>query len=499
MLFNSPEFLFLFLPVTLFGYYLIGKFHSNASLWWLTLASLVFYASGSQANLWLIIVSKIVTYLSGVALEKYSKRGLRFTIAFGCVGLNLAFLGFFKYADFAIGSLNSITGLPLSAPLNIILPLGISFWTFQNIAYIIDTYQSGRCERSLVRYATFISFFPQLIAGPIVHHKEMLPQFDSLPMKRLNWDNIAIGLTIFAIGLAKKMLIADNIAVYSTPVFGAAADGVDLTAAEAWVGVLSWTFQLYFDFSGYSDMATGLARMFAIKLPINFNSPYKATSIIDFWRRWHMTLSRFLRDYIYIPLGGNKRGKVDRYANLLLTMLIGGLWHGAAWTFLVWGGLHGIYLIINHAFAGLRERGYIPALLSGMPARALSRFITFIAVVVAWVFFRADSWGGAVNMLHAMFTFADALSFPSRVIDSPVIALTWIAVLLGVVWLAPNSFVLTRFYNPVLNWSAPKNLSRFIPAWHPTIGWAVVTTCVLFACGLSLVFGKTTEFIYFNF
>ena len=282
------------------------------------------------------------------------------------------------------------------------LPLGISFFTFQKIAYLVDAYRGEVRAGGFLSFALFVTFFPQLIAGPIVHHSEVIPQFGQKSTYRPNLDNLSMGIGIFVLGLAKKTVLADSIATYATPVFRAAQAGADPTLFEAWGGALAYTFQLYFDFSGYSDMAIGLALMFNIRLPINFNSPYKATNIIDFWRRWHITLSRFLRDYLYIPLGGNRHGVARRYANLMLTMLLGGLWHGAGWTFIVWGGLHGIFLVINHFWHAL---GVGSATTSGARPGSdgsAARTITFLAVMVAWVFFRAEDFDAATRILAGM-------------------------------------------------------------------------------------------------
>src|SRR4029078_9582961 len=255
---------------------------------------------------------------------------------------------------FIIETTNTIFNLQ-NSNVDIILPLAISFFTFQQIDYLADLYQNKAYVPSLLKYFLFNTFFPQLIAGPIVHHGEIIPQFENKKIFQLNARNLAIGFTIFFMGLFKKVAIADNIAPIANQVFHLANIGVTPTFWEAWTGAFIYSFQLYFDFSGYSDMAIGLACLFGISLPINFNSPYKATNIIDFWRRWHITLSRFLRDYLYIPLGGHRLGSGRRYANLVITMLLGGLWHGASWTFVVWGGLHGVYLMINHGWRHLRE------------------------------------------------------------------------------------------------------------------------------------------------
>jgi D-alanyl-lipoteichoic acid acyltransferase DltB (MBOAT superfamily) len=326
----------------------------------------------------------------------------------GAVGVNLLLLGYFKYANFFADNLNHFAGTSLSIG-QIILPLGISFFTFTQIAFLVDTYQGKVKEFNFVHYALFVTYFPHLIAGPVLHHKEMMPQFAKRNVCHLNWDNVAVGLSIFVLGLAKKVLIADSLAEFATPIFSAVAAGGQPMLFEAWIGALAYTLQLYFDFSAYSDMAIGISLMFNVRLPMNFNSPYKATSIIDFWRRWHMTLSRFLRDYLYIPLGGSRHGKAQRYLNLMITMLLGGLWHGAGWTFVIWGGLHGFYLMINHSWRGFKEKmGWGEG---GRLAKLGAGALTFLAVVVGWVFFRADSFTSAMTMLHGM-AGMNGVSFP---------------------------------------------------------------------------------------
>jgi D-alanyl-lipoteichoic acid acyltransferase DltB (MBOAT superfamily) len=284
----------------------------------------------------------------------------------------------------------------------IIFPLAISFFTFQQIAYLVDIYKGSAREYSFLHYSLFITFFPKLISGPIVHHNEMMPQFEKKSTYKLNSENISAGMTIFIIGLFKKVILADGVAVYATPVFEAAEQNVLITFFEAWGGALAYTFQIYFDFSGYTDMAIGLGRMFGINLPLNFYSPYKARNIIEFWSRWHITLSRFLRDYLYIPLGGNRKGEYRRYLNLMIVMFLGGLWHGAGWTFVAWGTLHGLYLIINNVFHTIRNSlGYKPNGF-GWLGRRFSQIVTFTAVVFAWVLFRAESFNGAQNILSGM-------------------------------------------------------------------------------------------------
>ncbi len=319
------------------------------------------------------------------------------------VAANLTILGIFKYANFFIGSLEGLSGQSIPH-LGILLPLGISFFTFTQIAFLVDVHRGLAREYNFVHYLLFVNYFPHLIAGPLLHHKQMMPQFAQPSTYRLSAENIAVGLTIFTVGLAKKVLLADSFGTYATPVFDSARDGVDPKFVAAWTGALAYSLQLYFDFSGYSDMAIGLSRMFGVNMPLNFASPYKARNIIDFWRRWHMSLSQFLRDYLYVPLGGNRHGKVRRYVNLMVTMILGGLWHGASWTFVAWGALHGLYLVVNHAWHALRARlGAAAVSTPSTASRIAGVALTFVAVVVAWVLFRAATFSAAQSMLAGMF------------------------------------------------------------------------------------------------
>jgi D-alanyl-lipoteichoic acid acyltransferase DltB (MBOAT superfamily) len=416
------------------------------------------------------------------------------------VALNLAVLCYFKYTNFIFDSLSSLTGVPLPFA-SIVLPLGISFFTFQQIAYLVDVMRGAKVERDIVSYTLFVSFFPHLIAGPLVHHTEMIPQF-----KRGRTGRSAVlaarGLAIFAAGLFKKVVIADNLAQFVTPVFAHLDAGGGVTTEWAWLATLAYTLQIYFDFSGYSDMAVGLALMFGIRLPVNFRSPYKAASIIEFWRRWHITLSRFLREYLYIPLGGNRLGEPRRYRNLIVTMLLGGLWHGAAWNFVIWGGLHGIYLCVNHLWH--RWRGESA---TNSPAMKLvSWAVTFFAVVIAWVFFRARTEAGAWQMLGSLFGLeagSSAYASPGilRVMDLPIlvgegplllIGGCAVALALAIALSLPNVPQLFRYREYR---HAPEQ-GAFV-RWRPNAAWAMVTA-LAFAISL---FGmwQRLEFLYFQF
>ncbi len=402
MLFNSYIFIFLFLPITLVGFFSLTRFRFiQASVIWLTIASFVFYSywnffppegqTPTPHYFILIVLSVVMNHQIGQWITecKLKSKKAKTLLLIG-TSLNLLLIGYYKYANFFLSSLQGLTGITLSLG-QIVLPLGISFYTFTQIAYLVDAYRGETKNKSydLLTYSLFVTFFPQLIAGPILRHDELIPQFYNLRNFIFNHKNFALGLATFIIGLSKKVLIADTISPWVALAFNNAES---LNFTEAWVGALSYTLQLYFDFSGYSDMAIGLGLMFNIKLPINFDSPYKATSISDFWRRWHITLSNFLRDYLYIPLGGSRQGEFRRYLNLLITMLLGGLWHGAGWTYVIWGGLHGLFLSIHHAWRKLK-----------MPLpKFLAWLITFLAVLLSWVLFRASRFSEAFDIIKTM-------------------------------------------------------------------------------------------------
>ena len=503
MLFNSHIFIFLFLPITLLGFFTLGsRGYYRIALAWLILASLFFYGWWNPIYLSLLILSILCNYTLGQGLNRYRNK----TILILGISANLALLGYYKYANFFIANVNSLFGSSYYID-TILLPLAISFFTFQQIAYLVDSYRGETKHYQFLHYTLFVTFFPQLIAGPIVYHREMLPQFSNTSLSRYSSENFSVGLTIFGIGLFKKVVLADNIALYATPVFEAAEQGAALSFLEAWGGVLGYTLQLYFDFSGYSDMAVGLARMFGIILPLNFYSPYKAINIIEFWHRWHITLSRFLRDYLYIPLGGNRKGTSRRFFNLMLTLFLGGLWHGAGWTFVLWGLLHGIYLVINHLWQQLWKRlnpnspnckGEINDKTQGsLIGQSLSILITFIAVTVAWVLFRAANLNSAFLIYKSMiglqgivFTF-DELPLFSQM------QLTWLIVLLIIVWVMPNTYQLMQQFRQVLPTNQNRVIQPFRLQWQPTRRWAVISALITGIAILSLT--RITEFLYFQF
>jgi alginate O-acetyltransferase complex protein AlgI len=403
VLFNSYAFIFVFFPLTFAGFFLIARRSRPAAAAWLAAASLFFYGWWSIKAVPLLVASVVFNYLAGRRIAGLTAAG-NTTVAkrslVVALVVNLSLLAFFKYANFFITNANfALEALhqPPVAAVNILLPIGISFFTFTQIAFLVDCWEGKVKEPNFLHYALFVTYFPHLIAGPVLHHGQMMPQFARADTYRPDVDRITIGFTIFAIGMAKKLLIADPLATYADLLFRGVTDGVAPQLLLSWFGVLAYTFQIYFDFSGYSDMAIGLSLMLGITLPINFNSPYQATSIIDFWRRWHISLSAFLRDYLYIPLGGNRYGTIRRHGNLLTTMVLGGLWHGASWTFVLWGAVHGVLLVINHGWRALRgERK------SGIAGRALSWAITFLSVCFAWVLFRADSLASATTIYRGM-------------------------------------------------------------------------------------------------
>jgi alginate O-acetyltransferase complex protein AlgI len=386
MLFSSNIFILVFLPITLGLYYALAG-HRNARIGLLIAASLVYY------GYWDV---RFVPLLVGLALANWFIARLfaagrsRLWLDLG-IALNLAALGFFKYTNFFLDNLFALAGA--TAPhFDIILPLGISFFIFQKISYLADLRRGDRHVYPLADYCLFVFFFPQLIAGPIVRHNEIIPQFDALPRRPEMWENLARGATLFIVGLMKKVAFADTLAPNVDMLFGKAAAGMPLNFGAGWAAAVSFALQIYFDFSGYSDMAIGLALMFGFRLPINFDAPYRAVSVRDFWRRWHITLSRLLRDYLYIPLGGNRRGGKRQAVNVVVTMLLGGLWHGASWTFVAWGGLHGVALAVNGAWARAGRR--LPPLLGWA--------VTMLFVLVGWVLFRAADFGGAWQILESM-------------------------------------------------------------------------------------------------
>ena len=518
MLFNSYPFLLLFLPVTAIVFFRLGAYSRQLAAAWLGAASLIFYGYWNPAYVGLLLVSICFNYGIGYALarahntdQNHRKNSI---LAVGIIA-DLLLLGYYKYANFFLDTANLIldTGWSLQ---DILLPLGISFYTFTQIAFLVDAWSGKAREYNFIHYLLFVTYFPHLIAGPVLHHKEMMPQFARPETYRFSWDNMTIGLTIFTIGLFKKSVLADGVSPYANVAFHAADSGEKLDLLAAWGGALAYTLQLYFDFSGYSDMAIGLSRMFGIVLPLNFNSPYKAANIIDFWRRWHMTLSRFLRDYLYIPLGGNRKGPMRRQINLMVTMLLGGLWHGASWNFVLWGGLHGLYLAINHGWRSLCKI-YFPNLGdTGKWGMLMAWASTFIAVVVAWVFFRATTLEGALSMLSGMIglhgislpaAFQSSLGGAAVMLENLGIQFSlgggsrfiftwgWVICLLAIALFLPNTQELMRRHCPGLEFD-PKAVTALLE-WRPTIAWGLAMAILAIAGVLSL--SQATQFLYYQF
>src|SRR4051794_7762064 len=479
MLFNSYPFIFVFLPIALAGYFWFGRSSNLAPVVWLALASLVFYSVSNWQFVGLLLASVAFNYFIGwLLIAKQLRPATRFSALTVGVAGDLLVLGTFKYAGFFAANLNALfaTGFVV----DILLPVGISFYTFTQIAFLVDAWRGNVARYGLPHYALFVTWFPHLIAGPILHHRDMIPQFESAKTKRPDPHLILCGLIIFAIGLFKKTCLADGIQPLVASAF---APGSSPSFDQAWIGVLAYTFQLYFDFSGYSDMAIGISLMFGIFLPLNFNSPYKATSIIDFWRRWHMTLSQFLRDYLYIPLGGNRRGRMLRYVNLMITMLLGGLWHGAAWTFVAWGALHGAYLCINHAWSNF---GPAVGPRFARAANLAGFMLTFLAVVVGWVFFRADSISSALFVLSRM---ADpsAIAFGRGEMANAV----FVAIYAAIAWFAPNT-------QRIMGYDHSNRVVGADPAsWLRRPGFVYAAAATLAFGGLGI--SQPSQFIYFRF
>ena len=507
MLFNSWIFLLGFLPVTLAGFFLLGRRSPVIGAAWLAGASLFFYGWWDLRYVPLLLGSICVNYGCSTVLASGPARR-RKALLIATIAANLALLGYYKYAGFLVASIAELLARPLPA-LHVILPVGISFFTFTQIAFLVDTYRGQVRERRFVHYLLFVTYFPHLIAGPVLHHKEMMPQFADRGIFRLSQENIAAGASIFFIGLAKKVLIADNLAPFAGALFNQPGEPSLLIA---WGGVLAYAFQLYFDFSGYSDMAIGLSRLFGVKLPLNFDSPYKAANIAEFWRRWHMTLSRFLRDYLYIPLGGNRHGGARRYLNLMITMVLGGLWHGAGWNFLIWGALHGVFLGIHGAWGSLAARLRLPV--QSAAWRIVATAITFVAVCTAWVFFRAPDLAGALAIVDGLYggngvALPDALARFLVPVQPLLAAMNvsfylgggsafidgwrWICLAALLAFACPNTQQIMRLVAPALD---AKPVGSYL-AWQPTRRWAAAIAGLALASMLSL--SRPAEFLYFQF
>ena len=519
MLFNSIPFIFIFLPVVAIGFYVLGAVrHPLAAAvyyvatavynciksillvlesFWLCIASLCFYAYWDATYLWLLLTSIVLNYTAGYWIARSAKKSERLAYMFLCaaVSTNILVLAYYKYFTFIETSLNGLFGWELAIQ-KIILPLGISFFTFTQIAYLVDAYRGKVKEYNFVHYLLFVTYFPHLIAGPILHHAQMIPQFRREEASKVKWENFVIGISFFVIGLFKKVFIADTCAGFATPVFDAAKVGTAIPFVDAWLGAYAYTLQLYFDFSGYCDMAIGISYFFNIRLPYNFNSPYKAVNIIDFWRRWHITLSTFLRDYLYIPLGGNRSGKWRRYLNLFITMLLGGLWHGAGWTFILWGALHGVYLIINHAFHAFRKKMNWQQGMWGRWGAALSVAVTFLSVMLAWVLFRSENMLAVHTMFSSMtggngFALTPKLVYYCKLHLHPLLIPGMI-----LIWALPNT----------QQWIGIKDTSetetgtiQSVPPWWMCIILGLVLAACIIKLLLMQLSGAASEFLYYQF
>ena len=486
MLFNSYAFIFLFLPITFAGYFILNrKKLTLAAKTWLVLASFFFYGYWNPIYILFLLGSVVFNYAVGSILihKSNSPASSRLMLVVGIAG-NLFLLAYFKYMDFFITNINAVSSLNLKL-LHIALPLGISFLTFTQVAYLVDAAKGMVRDHNFLNYSLFATFFPRLLVDPIVRYREIIPQFDApLRNKLLNYKYIAQGLTLFFLGLFKKVIIADRLAGWANPGFDAAAS---LTLVEAWITSLSYTLQLYFDFSGYTDMALGASLLFNIKLPINFNSPYRSLTIQEFWRRWHMTLSRFIRDYIYIPLGGSRGLELRTLLNILATFFLVGLWHGAGWTFIVWGLLHGFALAVFRLWQKTPLR---------LP-RFVSWLITFNFINAAWVFFRAQTFSGAMKVLKGMAglsgvtlpqgfaPFLSALKEYGIQFGNLFQTIPWESKTLNCFILA---FILAVFF---------KNSNQFVdklkPNWRTVIALSVIVVYAI------LNLNRTNEFIYFKF
>lgn len=523
MLFNSPEFILLFLPVTLLGFFVLGRMSRHHALGWLIVASLFFYACWRPINVLIIAPSIVVNFLLARALLRLAPDAARarFATALLVLGIvfNVLFLGYFKYVNFVAIAINDVAGTNFVLR-NVILPLGISFITFQKIAFLIDV-RAGRVKAfSLREYCLFVLFFPQLIAGPIVHFREMMPQFQQTSA-RFNADDVSVGVTLFLMGLFKKVVLADGIALHVAPLYAAVASGGQVELLDAWIAAIGFTLQIYFDFSGYTDMALGAARCFGIKLPPNFDSPLKATSIIDFWLRWHMTLTRFLTAYIYNPMvlertrrrmakglpgvgGRNRRaGEANRsiggFVELLagptlVTMLVSGIWHGAGYTFLLWGLLHGLYLVINHAWRTFGARRWPDKERYEKVMGPLGWMLTFVAVAISMVLFRSPTVATAGSILRGM-TGWNGASLPN---PESVVAMAWIVALSAIALALPNSLELIARREPALTFKRPwAELLAQRLQWQPSLAWSAAIAVVAAAAVSRL--GGASEFLYWQF
>ena len=514
MVFSSSAFIIYFLPAAFLGFLLLSATGPRRLvLAWLTLASLVFYALARFENLPLLIGSILFNYAMGGRLLKRPNRAL---LVVGIV-VNVGLLAYYKYAIWGVSVASSLFNADWAAP-NIVLPLAISFFTFKQIAYLVDAEHGEVREHDFLNYCLFITFFPQLIAGPITHHREMLTQFDDPGHVRPRWDLFAIGVTLFLVGLTKKVLVANPFGSYTSSVFEA-AQHTPVPLIEAWIGAVGFALQIYFDFSGYSDMAIGLGLMFGVQLPLNFNSPYKAKNIIEFWRRWHMTLTRFLTAYIYNPIStALTRRRIAKGESMMsggvmtpavfvqlvafpmmITMLVAGVWHGAGWQFVIFGLLHGLYLVTAHAWRGHKKARGLPLDDGGKFRVALSVLLTFVCVTVAMVFFRAPDVPSAMVIVSGM-AGLNGVTSPTP----PVLYLgAMVALFLFVVWAFPNVYEWLQEYPTALDVKVqpltPLGRWTSLLAWQPRVATGLIVGLIGALTLLRSVSGAPTEFIYAQF
>ena len=514
MLFSSWQFIFLFLPVTLAGFFLIRPKPSWPRKIWLLTASLFFYGYWKIEYVPLLLFSIGFNYTIAEVITRHRHHPAARAAIVAGVSLNLLLLGYYKYTNFILQFLGRVSHHPFEH-FDIILPLAISFFTFTQIGYIVDVYRDQSLHYRFLDYTLFVVFFPHLIAGPIVRHWEIIPQFAERVLK-VNLADLSVGFALFLIGLYKKILLADPLSPYIASVYGSAANGVTVTWFDSWLGTLAFALQIYFDFSGYSDMAIGLARMFGIKFPINFASPYQAASINEFWSRWHITLTRFLREYLYFPLGGNRCGPWRHASNILFTMLLSGLWHGAGWTYVIWGGLHGCYLVIAHRWQRFVKWGGWQ--LNYWWYRALSVALTFMVVLFAWVFFRAPTLTVARSVLGSMvgqhgLTMSNTVTNPAKApglwwsklgvvfvapsfeVESYTRMMQLVVLTLGIALFLPNAQQLLQAYGPALETTQPARWFRLRLGW--TSGLVLGGT--FFWVVRSFYVAAPTPFLYFNF
>lgn len=476
MLFSSYIFVFAFLPLTLAGYFLLSKVKSPVpQRVFLIIASLVFYAWFEWKYIFLIAASILVNYLIAIIISRTRKNGAKKALFILSILFNVLLLGYFKYYDFIIDTVNSIASTEFMLK-GIVLPLGISFFTFQQISFQLYLYKNEGENVNLLNYVLFVSFFAQLVAGPIVHYEDLVPQIEKAETRKFNSDNFVLGVYMFIIGLFKKLVIADSVAAFVDNGFSRIEA---FGAVPAWVMMFGYAFQIYFDFSGYSDMAIGLGKMFNFNLPVNFNTPYRSSSVAEFWNRWHITLGKTLAETVYIPLGGNRKGKARKCLNLFIVFLVSGIWHGASWTFIVWGILHGIARVFEEIFGNVLEK--IPLI--------IRKAATFLFVSAAFTVFRAETFGDALKVYKGLFNFGNiGFNQIPDIVNDGIISLPFIAAVAKCAAIIAICFILVI---------KEKNPEKRMADFRPEKKTAVICS-VLFILSV-LCMSRSAVFIYFNF